>query len=197
MKKIEIVEQVCINHGGIITTSLAQQHGISRMDLSNLCKEGSIVRITRGQYVLCDDVEDEIFSLSIRSKNIVFSHETALYLHGLSDRTPFVHSVTCPSYSQIPKSIQSVCKTYFIKDDLFELGTELISTPFGNMVKVYDMDRTICDVIRCRNRMEYETFLFALKAYAASKKKNLSKLRYYSEKLRIKGIVDRYMEVLI
>ena len=76
-------------HGGIIETRKAAEHGISKAMLYKLCKKEKIYRIAKGQYILPDDMQDELLSISKRSRNIIFSHETALFLHGISDRTPF------------------------------------------------------------------------------------------------------------
>ena len=84
-------------NGGIIETKTAAQRGISKAMLYKLCKAEKIHRIVKGQYVLPEDMQDELLSISRRSKNIIFSHETALFLHGISDRTPFEHTVTAPS----------------------------------------------------------------------------------------------------
>ena len=76
------------SHGGIIKTKIASEHGISKALLYKLCKEEKIHRIVKGQYILPDDIEDELLAISNRSEKVIFSHETALYLHGISDRTP-------------------------------------------------------------------------------------------------------------
>lgn len=75
-------------HGGIIETKIAAQRGISKAMLYKLCKENRIHRIVKGQYILPDDIQDELLAISNRSNKVIFSHETALYLHGISDRTP-------------------------------------------------------------------------------------------------------------
>ena len=85
------------SHGGIIKTKIAAQHGISKAMLYKLCKEDKIQLIVKGQYILPDDKLDELLAISNRSERVIFSHETALYLHGISDRTPFEHTVTAPS----------------------------------------------------------------------------------------------------
>ena len=83
-------------NGGIIETKTAAQRGISKAMLYKLCKAEKIHRIVKGQYVLPEDMQDELLSISRRSGKIIFSHETALFLHGISDRTPFEHTVTAP-----------------------------------------------------------------------------------------------------
>ena len=184
-------------HGGIIETRKAAEHGISKAMLYKLCKEEKIYRIVKGQYILPDDMQDELLSISKRSRNIIFSHETALFLHGISDRTPFEHTVTAPSDCIPSAAIKSECKVYYIKPELFELGKTNLKTPAGNEVPAYDLERTICDVIRGRNKLGTETFLAALKLYAASPKKDLNKLHAYATKVRVANILRQYLEVLL
>lgn len=184
-------------NGGIIETKIAEQHGISRAMLSKLCKEEKIHRIVKGQYVLPNDIQDELLSISKRSEQIIFSHETALFLHGISDRTPFEHTITAPSGCVPSMAIKSECKVYYIKQKLFALGKSTLQTPAGNIVPVYDLERTICDVIRSRNKLGTETFLAALKLYAASPKKNLNKLNFYAKQMRVANVLHGYLEVLL
>ncbi|MGN1112351.1 MAG: hypothetical protein ACI4RP_04020 [Acutalibacteraceae bacterium] len=184
-------------HGGIIETKIAAQHGISKAMLYKLCKENKINRIIKGQYILPDDIQDELLSISNRSRNIIFSHETALFLHGLSDRTPFEHTVTAPSGCIPSASVKSECKVYYIKSELFGLGEIRLKTPYGNAVPCYDLERTICDVIRSRNRVGSETFLSALRMYAMNRKKDLNKLDEYAKKLRVSKVLRNYLEVLL
>ena len=184
-------------HGGIIDTKTAAEHGISKAMLYNLCKNDKIHRIVKGQYILPDEMQDELLSISKRSDQIIFSHETALFLHGISDRTPFEHTITAPSDCTPSAAIKSECKVYYIKPELFEMGKSSLPTPAGNMVPVYDLERTICDVIRSRNKLGTETFLSALKMYAASPKKNLNKLNTYATQLRIANVLRQYLEVLL
>ena len=184
-------------HGGIIETKIAAQHGISKAMLHKLCKDDKIHRIVKGQYILPDDMQDELLSISNRSERIVFSHETALYLHGISDRTPFEHTVTAPSGCIPSAAIKSECKVYYIKSELFELGKTILKTPAGNNVPAYDLERTICDIIRSRNKLGTETFLAALKLYAANQKKDLNKLNSYAKKMRVFNIMRQYLEVLL
>ena len=86
---------------------------------------------------------------------------------------------------------------YYIKPELFELGKTELKTPAGNLVPCYDLERTICDVIRSRNKLGTETFLAALKLYAANPKKDLNKLNSYAKKMRVANVLRQYLEVLL
>ena len=86
-------------------------------------------------------------------------------------------------------AIKAECKVYYIKPELFELGKTMEQTPAGNPVLCYDLERTICDVIRSRNKIGTETFLSALKQYAASPKKDLNRLDEYARQMRVSGVL--------
>ncbi len=194
MMELDVIAK---EHGGIIETKIAAQHGISKAMLYKLCKEEKIYRIVKGQYIFPDDMQDELLSISKRSGNIIFSHETALYLHGISDRTPFEHTITAPSGCIPSAVIRAECKVYYIKPELFSLGKTMLKSPTGNEIPAYNLERTVCDIIRSRNKIGTETFLAALKLYAASPKKDLNKLNLYAKKLRVFNVLSRYLEVLL
>lgn len=92
----KIYEEIKRNNN-IITTAKVVELGFSRSLLSKYVKEGLLERSQHGVYTLFDVVEDDMYTLMLRSDKIIFSHDTALYLNGLSERTPFIHSVTIPS----------------------------------------------------------------------------------------------------
>ena len=184
-------------NGGIIETKTAAQHGISKAMLHKLCKAEKIHRIVKGQYVLPEDMQDELLSISRRSGKIIFSHKTALFLHGISDRTPFEHTITAPSGCIPSAAIKAECKLYYIKPELSELRKTMVQTPAGNPALCYDLERTICDVIRSRSKIGTETFLSALKHYAASPKKDLNRLDEYARQMRVWGVLRQYLEVLL
>ena len=197
MDYINELKNIAKSNGGIIETKVAALHGISKAMLYKLCKAEKIHRIVKGQYVLPDDMQDELLSISNRSDKIIFSHETALFLHGISDRTPFEHTITASSGSIPSAAIKTECKVYYIKPELFELGKTTMRTPAGNIVPTYDLERTICDIVRSRNKLSTETFLAALKQYVEKPSKDLNKLYYYSKKMGISNVLRHYLEVLL
>ena len=197
MDIVDRLQNIAKANGGIIITAKATEAGVSRTMLSKLVKSNRIQRIARGQYIFEDDIQDELYSIGIRSEKLIFSHETALFLHGISDRTPFEHTITVPTGCIPSAPIQEQCKLYFIKPALFDLGKSTAVTPFGNTVNTYNLERTICDIVRSRNKVGTETFLAALKAYVARPDKDLNRLYDYAKQLRVSGVLRTYLEVLL
>lgn len=69
------------------------------------------------------------------------------------------------------------------------IGITTAQTPFGHSVPVYDMERTICDLIRSRNIIEIQTFQSALKQYVHRKDKNLRTLMQYAAMFHVEKIL--------
>ena len=72
---------------------------------------------------------------------------------------------------------------------------ELLS-PCGNPIRVYDIERKLCDILR-GSGSDIQIIGAAMKKYAASKEKDIHKLMQYADQLRVKPKVMRYMEVLL
>ena len=184
-------------NNNIITTSQVMKLGFSRQILSKYVEEGLLERIRRGVYILTDEFHDDMYTLMLRSDSIVFSHESALFLNGLSDRMPFIHSITMPSNMTVPRSIKRECICFYIKPELHTLGLIEKENSFGNVIRCYDAERTICDFVRTRNRCDEETVISALKNYAAYDKKDLNRLSDYAKVFKVDVEIKKYMEVLL
>ena len=181
----------------MITTSQVMQLGFSKTLLTNYVHAGLLERCGHGVYTLPGSLKDDMHALMLRFSKIIFSHDTALFLNGQAERTPFRHTVTIPSDSTLPASIKNTCTCFYIKPELHTLGMIVKNTTFGNSVRCYNMERTICDLLRSRTRCDEETVINAMKHYAASKNKNLNLLADYARSLKVEKSLRRYMEVLL
>ena len=120
-----------------------------------------------------------------------------MFFHDLTDREPSPYSITVKT-GYNPASLQADgIKDYTIKKELHDVGIVTMNTPFGNPVPVYDMERTICDLLRSRNNMETQIFQGALKMYARRKDKDLRTLMRYAGMFRVEKILRQYLEVLL
>lgn len=181
----------------MITTTQVLALGFSKQVLSNYVREGLLARVRQGLYMLPDRMHDDMYTLMLRSESIIFSHETALFLNGLSERTPFMHTITLPSNKLLPGSIKNECVCFYVKPSLHGVGMIERKTTFGNIVRCYDVERTVCDFLRTRERCDEETVIAAIKNYARYKDKNLVRLATYAEQFKVAGELKRYMEVLL
>ena len=126
-----------------------------------------------------------------------YSHETALFLHELTDRDPLAYCVTVPSGYNTSRLLQEGLIVRTIKKELFEVGVCTRQTVFGSDVKTYDMERTICDILRDRNNQDAAVVSDALKRYVQRKDKNLNRLMKYAGLFQVEKVLRPYLEVLI
>ena len=182
----------------VITNKEAEELGYTRHNLSELTKSGQLERLRPGLYQLKGKVIDDFVLISSNSNRIIFSHQTALYLHDLSDRTPNVFHISVPqgyNASHIKNRYKDL-QVHYVKKDLYEIGKTEIKSPQGNLVPVYDIDRTICDIIIDREKIDKQIFTEAIKRYFKSQNKNLRRLIKYSRLFKIEDEIRKYMEVL-
>lgn len=197
MTKYEMMDELTVRSGGYLLSSEVQNAGISRTYLSEYVKERELERIEAGIYILPDVWPDYLYTLQLKNREIVYSNETALYLHGLMEREPGRICVAVKRGYNADHLIRRGVKPYYVRHALFNLGVTNEKTMFGNQVRVYDVERTICDVIHRKDEMDIQIFQTALKEYMSGSRKNLHRLMEYAQQMGLEDKIRIYTEVLI
>ncbi len=181
-----------------LTPRIAEESGISKFKFYKYVRDNGLEAVSRGVYSTDSVWTDELYVLHKRCPNAVFSHDEAFYYHGLTDREPFIHTLTIYSgYNAHRLIANGDCKVYTVKRELLNVGKTIVEDNDGNMVPMYDLERTICDLIRSRSSIELQDFNSALKTYISRKDKNLNRLMEYAKLFRVDNVIRRYMEVLL
>ena len=197
MAAIDIIEKIINDNEGIVHTADVLSAGLSKTTLTKLERDGLIMRVARGQYILPDELPDELFLWQMRMSRLIYSHETALFLHDMAERTPERHTATLPTNVRLSSTFPGDIKIYMIKPEFFEIGLVTLPSKMGHLVHVYDAERTICDVLRCRNKIDNQIVAAAMKNYANRSKKDIGKLGEYAALFRVSKILRQYLEVLL
>lgn len=197
MTQFKTLDELVKNHNGIIQTSQAVEAGVSKPTFYRYVKEKNLEQTAHGIYVTQDTWIDAMYVLHLRCKQAIFSHDTAIFFHDLTDREPMQYAITVKNGYNPSKLKADGIQVYTIKKELHEVGRTMAKTSFGNKVPVYDMERTICDLIRSRSNIEIQTFQDALKQYTRRKDKNLRTLMKYANLFHVEKILRNYLEVLL
>ena len=185
-------------NGGIISGKKLNEAGIDRFRLYGLLSEGILIKESHGNYVLSDNQPDEYTVIQRRSDKLIYSHATALFLHGMSDRVPHTLDITVPqgdNISRIKKDYQNT-RFHYCKKELWDLGIESVNTPQGYSVRTYDIERCICDVIKDKENVDAQIYIQALREYFSGKRCNPRKIIKYSKMLNVESKVRNYLEML-
>lgn len=197
MTVIEKFDDMMKRNNGYLTTADVVAAGYSKTYLAEYIRQRNMERVAQGVYMSSDVWLDEMYIIHLRNKNAVFSHESALYMHNLIDSEPTAVMLTVPKGYNAKHLKERECRVYYVPTDIFEMGRIEKETNFGNKVYVYDMDRTICDIIRYKDKLEIQTFQTALREYMRSKDKNIHNLMKYAEKMKISDKVRVYTEIML
>ena len=187
-----------LQNNDYLTPRMAKDSGISKFRFYKYVHENGLEQVGRGIYSVPDGLLDELYLLHQRCPNAVFSHEEALYYHGLTDREPSLHTFTIYSGYNVHRLIaEGNCKAYMVKKDLLDMGKIMVIDNSGNRIPMYDLERTICDLMRSRSSVEIQDFNAALKAYVFRKDKDLNLLMEYAKLFHVDNVIRRYMGVLL
>lgn len=187
-RKLELLSKECNGH---VTSADLISNGFTKYDISRFVKRGLLERVSRGKYLFQNTLDDEFKLIQLNNSKMIFSNETALYLHDMTGRFPSKFAVTTESGYHLRNSS---LKVYYVKPELLYLGLIEMENYFGNTVMVYDKERTICDIIKNRNRIEMQVYLEGLRSYFLNGKPNLGKLSEYAKKM---GISQKVMDVVL
>ena len=197
MTQKDLVIELLKENKGIMTSGEAKEAGIDYKTLQRMYKSGEIEKLGQGLYMDLEQIEDEYLKTQYRCKKGIFSHETALYFHDLTDRIPFQLMITIPSgYNTRLLKDKENYKFFYIAKELHSLGKVSMETPFGHKVYVYDKERTICDCLKRKNKLDSDIVTEAVKRYLKAPGADYAKLLRYSEIFNIRDTVRQYMEVL-
>ena len=202
----------------ILTPQLATKVGLTKFEFYKYVKANEYEQVGHGVYAAKDTWIDELEMLHRRCPMGVFSHDEAFYYYanswniykwqtaaareafyyyGLTDREPLVHTLTIYSGYNVHRLKEDGYKVYTVKKELLDVGKQIVKSNQGNEIPMYDLERTICDLVRSRSSIEVQDFNAVLKAYVGRKDKDLNKLMKYAKLFRVDKIIRNYMEVLL
>lgn len=194
---VDSIKKLIKKNNGIITSKEVAENNIDSWYLTDMVRKEELERISRGIYFDPSfDNYDELYFFQLQHRVCIYSYQTALYLHGLTERLPFINEVTVyQGYN--PWRIKNSVNVHQVKKSWYEMGISEIKTGMGNIVKVYDMERTICDIVRDRKNQDPEIFSKAWQFYLRNESKDIWRLREYANIFGISEKIEDILEVMV
>lgn len=183
--------------------SLAKTKDLKNLSLSsaqiqNMLDKKLIKRVSRGIYSLPNSIDDPYFELQLKYQKLVYSHETALSLHNMTDVTPSKITGTVPRNYNYYYLVEKVgLNVVRVSKKRYELGIIQVISPFGNKITVTNKERTLCDILLKRQQIDTRIINEAFKYYLNSPDKNLNTLLKYAKIFKVEKLARNYVEVLL
>ena len=159
-------------------------------------KQKGFEKFAHGIYVSPDTLTDEKYLIQAQFPKAVYSHDAALYLHDLAEYEPIPLTVTVPASYNSGGLVRKGIRVYYVQPEWYALGVMQMPSADGHMLKVYDLERTICDIVRRYDAMDISVFNYAAREYMRRSDKNLVKLGLYASKMHMEKKLRDKMGVL-
>ena len=192
MNKVEKVKKYLKKNHGYITTNELLSIGITKPYINVLINNDIIEKVSHGIYSAKEIMVDEYYILQKKYKDIVYSHNTALYFLNLTNRVPMEIDITVPR----DKKVRGNYKIHRVSKRLYSIGIIETIDPYGNTIKIYNAERCICDILR-NDVLDIELRNRVLNYYFKSKYKDVDKLLEYAKAFRIYDKVKTIVEVML
>ena len=185
------------NNSDSITIEEVNKLNIPRVTLTRLVKKDIVERLKKGLYVIKNSWGDEYFNLTYGNNSAIYSHLTSLYLQDLCERVPMEYDLTVKQNYSGPLADNNNVKLYYVNCENFELGLIKIKSPQGRIIKCYDVERCLCDLIKWKDKIYLEYLKYAFNEYYKVQKNDTKKLYEYAKKLNTYDKVKEFMEVFL
>lgn len=184
--------KIFLNYNFTMTTAQLNKEKLYYRDIQRMLDEGLIEKVKRGFYHWIEDYgTSEVALINSLFPDAVLCMETALFYYKYSDRNPAEWNITVDKNTsrQRTKIDYPFVKAYRVEPILLFLGATDGIIEFTK-VRIYDRDRTICDVLRNMSKMDKEIFNKAIQSYVKDPQKNIPNLMEYAKALRVQKKVN-------
>ena len=186
------------DNNGIIQTKMAVENNISKHYLRFAVQDNVLEKARNGIYITPETMEDELYFLQLKSKNLIYSYETSAYYNGLTTRNPLTLSITTiQGNNTYQLKSQYKLEFHFVPKCKFDLGLTTVKTMYGNNIQIYDKERTICDLFSKNYVGDRYVVNESLKTYLKMEDKNLTKLLKYAKELGVEKELKDKLEILL
>lgn len=188
-------EKLTENTNGYFSLKTAAEFGITRWQLQELLRNGEIQKVSYGLYALKNVIPDELFITQLLSPRAIFSHESALFFNGYSDQVPFRYTISVP-HGYISKNLSEQYDVRHVAKESAEEGIKSIKSELGNDLRVYSIERTLCELLHKPSDLDKERFIPAIQKYLRSKNKDILILMHFAKMFRVEKRLLPYLEAI-
>jgi predicted transcriptional regulator of viral defense system len=186
-------------HNGVMRTWELNKVGFNSRNILHFLNEEKIVKLKRGVYQLSDDIDtpEEVIIAKLFPSSVIYLN-SALFYYGYIDRIPSSWQIAVDkniAKSQF-KITYPIITPFYLEKKFMNIGVS--EYYIDNVkIKIFDRERTICDVLRYEKKLDKEIFNKAIQSYVKDKEKNINRLIKYSKVLKMMNKVKMYIGVWV
>ena len=164
--------------------------------LKKMLDNGEVIKLSSGIYKLNDIQIPQIAEIAILYPSVVFCLFTAWNYHRLSTANPWAFHVAVEYKNKVTKPDYPPVIFYYWRNQPFNLGITEVEEE-GYKIRIYDLEKSVCDAIRFRNKVGIDTVSEILKNYLKRPDRDLDRLIKYAKTLRIEKFVRETITIML
>jgi predicted transcriptional regulator of viral defense system len=191
-------EEIFQEYGGVAQMRTLMEAGVTYYSLRNLMEKGIVTKIKQGVYRLEDSKTpvDELVEVARLVPNGVYCLFSACAHYGLTSFVSGQHHLAIPKKSKVKLPTYPPIQLYYWTDVSYKLGITTVEIN-GNKINIYDVEKTVCDMIKFRNKVGIDTMKEVLHHYLHRKDRKITQLNNYARQMNIASVLSNYLEVLL
>jgi len=196
---VEELIQFFKQHKGYVQMKDLKAEGFHTRKIQSAHKEGLIDKIKPGLYKLVDypwNEESELVDVCRAKESAVICLTSALEYYGLTTFLPKEITVAVPHNTDKFILEYPPIQVFYFPFRFYQPGIENVQNPHG-IIRIYNVEKTICDMFRYRKRLGEDLALEGLKNYLKRQTSRVHKLQQYAEICQVKTIIIPYLKALV
>jgi predicted transcriptional regulator of viral defense system len=194
--KIQYIEDFFLKNGGLVETKQLKEAGFTHYQLNNLISNGQVVKVKQGLYKWNDTDQDELGMVMRIVTQGVCCLFTACRHYELTTFVSSEYHLAIPKKAKVVLPDYPPIKLYYWDKISYATGITQ-TTSDGFTIPMYDVEKTVCDMVRLRNKVGMDTVKEVMQAYLKRKDRNLAKLSNYARVLGIGTYISDKLSLLL
>jgi predicted transcriptional regulator of viral defense system len=190
------VKEIFDQNEGVVPMGTLLKSGINHYQINLLLDNELIVKLKHGVYKWKTENENEWEDLTHLVPYGVLCLFTACLYYELSTFVSSTYHIAIPKKSKIVLPDYPPIQLYYWDTNSFNLGIVENIIQQTN-VKMYDIEKTVCDIIRLRNKVGIDIAKEVLKNYLKRPDRNIAKLNEYARQLNISTVLNNFLTILL
>lgn len=184
-----------IRNGGYISSGEAKNESLYDQLLYGT-RSGRIVRLRRGVYAINSALAKQMIDVETFVPGGVLCLYSAWSYHELTTQIPQAYHIAVERTRRVTLPVFPPIELSFMTQKAYELGI-MEAEIDGFKVKVYDLEKSVCDAIKYRNKIGMDVSAEIFKNYLTRKDRDITRLYEYASQLRVGKKIDELIKFML
>ena len=176
------------------SASVKEQGRTAYYKMLESVRQGDLIQVRRGVYANIDQLSGNMIDIDAIVPDGILCLWSAWNIHQLTTSMPQAFHVAIKRDRKVTLPSFPKMELHHYTESILKIGIVKMKID-GFNIRVYDVERCVCDAVKFRNKIGMDVCSEILDNYLNRPNRNLSKLMTYARKLRVATTLEQYLQV--